>query len=133
LIVLLVIPRLVITTLYGESFAEAALALQIMSLGSIAFVLSGSNGMTLTMTGRHRDLLVCSLASLAVYIVISPPLTTRWGVAGAATAFTLQTILQNVIVTVRVKQTVGIWTLPFASLAMARSELTQLLRRLRRS
>lgn len=129
LAVMLVFPSIVLRLIYGAEFADAATALQIMSVGAAVFVLTGSNGMTLTMTGRHRSLLVCSLASLAFYAAISPPLVARWGLNGAAAAFALQTIIQNIIVTLRVKQTVGIWTVPFTSRSALRAEIQALLRR----
>jgi O-antigen/teichoic acid export membrane protein len=88
--------------------------------------------MTLTMTGRHRDLLCLSVASLLLYVVASPYLVDRFGVNGAAAAFTLQTIVLNVAVTLRAKQTVGIWTIPLTSWSAAREEASFLLRRFKR-
>jgi O-antigen/teichoic acid export membrane protein len=131
MLVLLLAPKLTLQFIYGNSFTEAATALQLVAVGSIIFVLSGSNAMTLTMTGRHRDLLVCSLASLVLYALISPPLVLRWGVTGAAAAFALQTAIMNVVVTIRVRQVVGVWTIPLASWSAARDELTRLVQRLK--
>jgi O-antigen/teichoic acid export membrane protein len=132
LLVMLAAPAAVIRLIYGEAFVGAAGALQVLSLGAIVFVIKGNSGMVLTMTGRHRDLMVCSLGSLALYIAISPPLVARWGVAGAAAAYTLQVIVQNVVVALRVKQTVGILTIPLTSWSAMREEAAFLLRQLRR-
>jgi O-antigen/teichoic acid export membrane protein len=132
LLVLLAAPATVIRLIYGEAFVGAAGALQILSLGAIVFVLKGNSGMVLTMTGRHRDLMVCSLGSLALYLAISPPLVARYGVVGAATAYTIQMIVQNVIVALRVKQTVGIATIPLTSWSAARDEAGRLWRQLKR-
>jgi O-antigen/teichoic acid export membrane protein len=132
LLVLLAAPTPIIRLVYGNAFVEAAPALQILVVGAIVFVLTGNNGMVLTMTGRHRDLLVCSFASLVLYIAISPPLVAAYGVAGAAAAFTIQTVVQNLLVTIRVKQTVGIWTFPFTSWSAARRELESLRQRAKR-
>jgi len=129
LAVIFAAPETVIRLVYGERFTEAATALQVMSVGAIVFVLSGSNAMTLTMTGRHRDLLVCSIACLLLYAAISVPLVRHYGVLGAAIALTVQTIVQNLAVTLRVRQTIGIWTIPLASWSAARTEMRQLLRR----
>ncbi len=132
LVVLMAAPATVLRLVAGEAFVGAASALQIMCVGAIIFVLTGNNGLTLVMTGRQRELMVWSVASLAFYGVIMPPLVSRYGIVGAATAFTLQTIVQNVSVTLRVKQIMGIWTVPLTSWAAAREEGVQLVQRLRR-
>ena len=95
-------------------------------------MLKGNSGMVLTMTGHHRDLMVCSLGSLALYLAISPPLIVRYGVVGAAAAYAVQMIIQNIVVGIRVKQTVGITTIPFTSWRAARDEAGRLLRQLKR-
>ena len=83
------------------------------------------------MTGRHRDLMVCSLATLGLYLAISPSLVARYGLVGAATAFSIQTAVQNIVLTLRVKQTTGLWTIPFASPLAIHTELDLVLRRLK--
>jgi O-antigen/teichoic acid export membrane protein len=128
LTVLLLMPAPIIRWTFGPDFVEAATALQIASIGCVIFVISGSNGLTLTMTGRHRDLMVCSLASLGLYLAISPFLVARYGLVGAATAFSIQTAAQNIVLSLRVKQTTGLWTIPWASPLSIRTELDQLLR-----
>jgi O-antigen/teichoic acid export membrane protein len=132
LVALMLAPTIMLRLVAGEAFVGAAPALQILCVGGIIFVLTGNNGLTLVMTGRQRELMVWSLASLAFYAVISPPLASRYGIVGAATAFTLQTIVQNVSVTLRVKQIMGIWTVPLTSWAATREEAVQLMKRLRR-
>jgi O-antigen/teichoic acid export membrane protein len=132
LVVLMAAPETMLRLVAGEAFVGAATALQIMCVGAIVFVLTGNNGLTLVMTGRQRELMVWSIASVAFYAVISPPLVARYGIVGAATAFTLQTIVQNVSVTLRVKQIMGIWTVPLTSWSAAREEAVQLAKRLRR-
>lgn len=126
LVVLELFPTPVLQVVYGERFVDAALALQIVSLGAIVFVLSGSNAMVLTMTGRHRDLLAISVVCLALYVAVSPPLVQTYGVAGAAAAFSLQVITLNVAVTLRVKQVVGIWVVPLTSWSAVRDEIKTL-------
>ncbi|MCC6494485.1 MAG: lipopolysaccharide biosynthesis protein [Pirellulales bacterium] len=130
LAVLLAAPQAVIAVTFGPAFTHAATALAIISLGCIIFVITGNNGLALTMTGRHRDLMVCSLISLGLYLAISPPLVARYGVDGAAVAFAAQTVAANVLATLRVKQKLGVWTVPYGSRAALRSEWDQLRRRL---
>jgi O-antigen/teichoic acid export membrane protein len=127
---LLIAPELVIRWTFGNAFLDAATALRIACVGCIIFVISGSNGLVLTMTGRHRDLMACSLFSLGLYLAISPLMIARYGVAGAALAFTLQIAVQNIIVTLRVKQAVGVWTIPLLSPGVVLDEAVQLRRRL---
>jgi O-antigen/teichoic acid export membrane protein len=132
LVALLAFPEAIIQLTVGAQYLDAALAVRIASLGCIVYVLSGNNGLTLTMTGRHRDLLVCSVVSLGLYLLISPTMVARYGVTGAATAFAIQMAFQNVITTLRVKQTTGMWTIPLCSPAAVREEYVRLRRGLRR-
>jgi O-antigen/teichoic acid export membrane protein len=122
LAVLLAAPALVLRFTFGAEYETAATALQFMAIGAVTFVLTGSNAMTLTMVGRHRELLVCSISGLVFYLVISPPLVARYGVSGAAAAYALQTIALNVAMTLRVRQLVGIWTIPLLSWKAVREE-----------
>jgi O-antigen/teichoic acid export membrane protein len=131
LVPLVLAPSWVIEWTFGPNFVDAAEALRITTVGCIIFVLSGSNGLTLTMTGRHRDLMVISLGSLGLYLVVSPLLIANYGIVGAAVAFTLQTSIQNILVTLRVKQLTGLWTVPICSIAVISAELGQLIRRSR--
>ena len=126
---MLLFPELIIRLTFGQAFTEASLALSIASIGCIFFVLSGSNGLTLTMTGRHRDLLVCGAIGLLVYIAISPWLVANYGVTGAAVAFTVQTIVVNALATLQVHRTIGVWTIPLLSWTTVRDEAAFLLRR----
>ncbi len=130
LAVLLAAPATVLRLSFGAEYAAAATALQLMAVGAVVFVLTGSNAMTLTMVGRHRDLLVCTFSGLILYLVISPPLVARYGVTGAAAAYAIQTIALNVAVTLRVRQLVGIWTLPLLSWAAIRDEAHLIAKRL---
>lgn len=131
LALLLVFPAAVIQWVYGPDFVASATALQITAVAAIVYVLSGSNAMTLTMTGRHRELMACSVGSLVLYCILSVPLVAAYGVTGAAIAYAIQTIVQNVVVTWRVKREIGIWTIPFCSWSAAREELVRLKRHVR--
>lgn len=132
LIAMLAFPGLVITWTFGEEFVQASNALRIASIGCMIFVISGNNGLTLTMTGRHRDLMICSIISLGLYLAISPYLIHRFGVIGAATAFTIQVCFQNILVTLWVRRVTGIWTVPMFSPSAVRDEAARLLVRLKK-
>jgi O-antigen/teichoic acid export membrane protein len=129
--ILLAFPREAIAWTFGADFVEAANALRIASIGCIIFVISGNNGLTLTMTGRHRALMICSLVSLGLYLAISPYLISHFGVTGAATAFSAQVVFQNVIVTLWVRKATGIWTVPLFSPSEVFREACQLWLRLK--
>jgi hypothetical protein len=53
------------------------------------------------------------------------------GVLGAAIALAVETIVLNVAATIRVRQTIGLWTIPLVSISAAVSELRLLSKRLR--
>ncbi|MBX3426436.1 MAG: polysaccharide biosynthesis C-terminal domain-containing protein [Pirellulales bacterium] len=131
LVGLLLAPETIIRWTFGDAYVAAGAAMQILSVGCIVFVLSGSNGLTMTMTGRQRELLVCSILSFVLYLLtLAILLRAGWGAEGAAWAFTLQMVLQNTAMTLLVKRLVGVWTIPFTSIATIRQELGMMINRL---
>jgi O-antigen/teichoic acid export membrane protein len=132
LAVLLAAPEFVIRLVFGAELVGAAPALRMIAAGAIVFVLTGNTAVALTMTGRHRDLMVVSVASLVLYCAMSPPLVARYGVWGAAAAFTLQIALQRIALTLWVKRVVGVWTIPLCSWKAMKAELAPLIQRLKR-
>jgi O-antigen/teichoic acid export membrane protein len=126
----LLFPQQLIRLTFGAEFESVAGALQIASIGAIFFVLSGSNGLTLTMTGRHRDLLLCGVAGLVVYLAVSPWLVSKYQATGAAAAFSIQSAIVNCLATFQVYRVVGVWTVPHWKCQAIRFEAKELAGRL---
>ncbi|MEO2045640.1 MAG: oligosaccharide flippase family protein, partial [Pirellulales bacterium] len=77
-------PEIIFELTYGAGFYEAVPLLRVFTLGTIVFVLTGCNGLTLVMTGHQRELMICSLAVLLVYAVSAPFVLAHCGVMGVA-------------------------------------------------
>ena len=112
---MIVLPGFVLSW-FDPTFAQFAIALQIMSVGQIVFVLAGSSGLTLRMTGFQTVAMVSSLIAMGIYLVMSPLLIIQLGVVGAAIASCIIVSLRNIASIGLVKHFVGIWTLPKLSM-----------------
>jgi len=90
---------------FGPDFREASGALRILAVSQMLNVLTGPTGLTLSMTGNERPLvvlLICGLAlQIALNLVLIPPL----GLAGAAMAALVAHMVWNIagVVVVRVR------------------------------
>ncbi|MDA8744866.1 polysaccharide biosynthesis C-terminal domain-containing protein [Rubripirellula amarantea] len=95
--------------LFGSDFRGGAGALQILAIAQFVNVCTGSVGYLLSMTGHERDLRRATLIGSVVAIVVSLILIPRLGLIGAAMATAIASILQNLLMTVSVKQRLGFW------------------------
>lgn len=111
LLVFLLLPGPVLG-LFGPAFTEAALPLQIIALGQLVNVATGSVGFLLNMTGHEALMRNIALGTnalgLLLFFVLIPPL----GVVGGALAIAFVLAAQNVIAVWYVWSRLGIWTLP---------------------
>ena len=86
-----------ITTIFGESYAPASMALGILAVGQLVNAGMGSVGALLNMTGHERDTARGMFAAFAVNIVLNLLLIPQFGIEGAATATAVAFVLWNVI------------------------------------
>jgi O-antigen/teichoic acid export membrane protein len=93
---------------YGPQFAQAQMALTILTLGQIVNVGMGSVGILLTMTGHERDCAVAIGAAAAANIGLNLLLVPEWGWVGAAVGNTISMILWNVWMAISLSRKVGI-------------------------
>lgn len=105
-----------ILKLFGQDFVGGGLALVIMAIGQFVSVATGSVIYLLSMTGHdtlsRKIVLITNSIGLLVFFV----LTESFRLEGAATAFSLMLIGQNVVGLYFVWTRLGIWTLPFGRL-----------------
>lgn len=98
--------------LFGESFLEADLLLQLMLISQVVNVLSGPSGSLLSMVGEERLMrnivVLVNLAGVVIYSFM----TISYGVTGAAMGISLMLISQNVISSIFVKKKLGFWLFP---------------------
>jgi O-antigen/teichoic acid export membrane protein len=108
--VLLAVPAMALTFIYGPDFVDGAPALQVGVIGCAIAGLTGVNSLVMIMAGRQRQLLTVSAIASVFYILTSPVMIIHWGITGAAAATTIIFGGYNVVVTVMVKSQMGIWT-----------------------
>lgn len=128
LLFFMILPEAIISLTYGPEFTGAATVLRILSVGYLVFVLSGCNGLTMTMTGRQRKLFACSLVTSLLYLAIAPFAIMEWGILGAAYVNSIIFAIQNIIVTLLVKLDLKIWTVASISPKDVKRGLQVLLR-----
>lgn len=110
----LLVPRMALAV-FGEQFSGAAVALQIIALGQMVNVATGSVGWLLIMTGHEALMRNVSLVTNAVGLVLFFALIPPLGVLGGAlaTAFTL--VAQNLAAAWYAwrRLNIRIWAIPF--------------------
>jgi O-antigen/teichoic acid export membrane protein len=110
IVLLMLFPRQLLTVVLGSAYAAAAPVLLVMSVGHIVLVLSGNPQHVLTMTGRHRLVLMVNLLS-AVVLLVAGSLGARWfGAVGLAAASAGSLIVQNGLLWALARRELGIWT-----------------------
>lgn len=110
IVLLMLFPRQLLTLVLGNAYAAAAPILIVMAVGHVVLVLSGNPQHVLTMTGRHRLVLIVNLLS-AVVLIVAGSLGARWfGAVGLAAASAGSLIVQNGLLWALTRRDLGIWT-----------------------
>jgi O-antigen/teichoic acid export membrane protein len=107
-VVLIVFGHWFLRFFYGPQFAQAQMALTILTLGQIVNVGAGSVGILLTMTGHERDCAVAIGAAAVANIGLNLLLVPEWGWVGAAVGNTISMVLWNVWMAISLSRKVGI-------------------------
>ena len=111
-VMLIVLARPLLTTIFGQDYARATHVLMVLALAQAVFVLTGPCGLTLAMTGHHRPAFLltalAAVASIGADIWAAP----RYGALGVAVASSLAVALDNVLTVLLTRRLVGVWTLP---------------------
>lgn len=119
LALIVAVPGTVLSTLFTPRYLEHANTLRLMAIGSIPFVLAGSFGLVMQLTGKQHVTMANALGNTAIYLSVAPFLIHRYGILGAAIAYMITTALRSCIGAVLVKKYVGIWTTPSVSALMS--------------
>lgn len=91
LLAALFFPEFIIVTIFGPAFAVAATPLAIMAIGQLLNVMRGPIGAIIIMSGNERVQLLITFASFAILLGCSLTLIPRFGLNGAAIAYTAAT------------------------------------------
>jgi O-antigen/teichoic acid export membrane protein len=108
--ILVLFPGPVLTFVLGSAYASAAPTLVVMAIGHVILVLSGNPQHVLSMTGRHRAVLVVNVLSAAVLIVLGAMGAEFFGEIGLAAAAATSVALQNGLLWAVARRELGIWT-----------------------
>jgi O-antigen/teichoic acid export membrane protein len=103
-----VFPVTVLQFFFGVPYGEAALPLQVLSCAFMAHAITGLNGLTLTVMGNTRFVMVTSLMGAGSNVVLNYVLIPPFGTAGAALAFLCSVILVNMAGSVKLYGMSGI-------------------------
>jgi O-antigen/teichoic acid export membrane protein len=98
---------------YGPNFVAARIPLVFLSLGQIAHVAGGLNGLLLVMMGETEEAVKVVGISAAVNVGLSFVLASRWGMNGAGCANMISLVVWNVLATVALERKTGIHTTVF--------------------
>lgn len=91
LLAAMIVPELIIVTIFGPKFAVAATPLAIMAFGQLLNVMRGPIGAIIIMSGNERVQLIITFASFAILLACSLTLIPRLGLNGAAIAYSAAT------------------------------------------
>lgn len=90
-------PELSLRLILGPSFAAGARTLQILVVGQLIYVLTGSCGLLLTQQGWRRTALGINLASLLGLLIAAPIFGDSHGASGLATVQTAVLAMNNLL------------------------------------
>jgi O-antigen/teichoic acid export membrane protein len=96
-----------ILSIYGDSFSQAAFALQILAVAQFANALTGPSGFMLAMTGHERELRNIAVFYATLGSALIAALGASGGLSEVAAGLSLVMILQNVTAFVIVRQKLG--------------------------
>ena len=99
----------ILDALYGAEYRTAAVSLVILSCGQFVNVATGAAGSVLTMSGHPKRWLAITASAVAVNLGLNLILIPRAGIAGAAMATSLASLLLFSAALWQVRANVGIW------------------------
>jgi len=103
-LLLFLFPETILSFLFGAGYAEAAVALRILSLGFVFLAFLGANGMTLLAMGKTRLLMWVSLLAAGLNIILNIVLIPQWSITGAAIASLVSHFASNIFCSVKLYQ-----------------------------
>ncbi|ACJ17192.1 Polysaccharide biosynthesis related protein [Thermococcus onnurineus NA1] len=94
---MLLFPETIISSLFGNRYVPAALALQILSLGFMFHTFLGLNGLSLIVIGDTNANLISNIFAAVFNIVLNIILIPVYGLDGAALATTISYFIVNIL------------------------------------
>jgi O-antigen/teichoic acid export membrane protein len=100
----------ILALLYTEPYRAGATILAVLSVGKMVNVLTGSCGVTMTMTGHQTVLLRITAVSTTLTLGAALLAVGRYGALGVAAAVSLGTVVQNLAMWLLTRRVTGMWT-----------------------
>ncbi|MBI4394399.1 MAG: oligosaccharide flippase family protein [Euryarchaeota archaeon] len=100
----------ILSLIYGDFYAQAALILVVLAAGDALNACGGSAGMALLMTGRQRSVMFIMAATAILGVVGSVAGVTYFGTLGVAVATSLAVVFQKALLVRAARREVGVWT-----------------------
>lgn len=111
-LVFIACPKWTIDVFFNAEYLVGARCLQILSVGNIAAVASGSCGLLLMMSGNQRYAMLSGTIAAIVFVTLAPGLTSVFGMAGMALGVAVSTIVRSIASATFARNRVGIWSVP---------------------
>lgn len=109
----IVVPGLLLETLFGPEYAAAALPLQALALAQAVNVASGLCGVVLSMTGHERAMLVTALAGAGATAALAYVGGQLDGIDGLAVGSAVSTATMFAALWLLARVRAGVWTHPW--------------------
>ncbi len=103
-VILIIIFRIPILSLFGEEFIAGEMVLIIISLGMLFNAMSGSVGQILNMTSYQKQFRNFTIISAVINVVLNYFLINKYGIEGAAIASLTSNLMINIMCLIFVKQ-----------------------------
>ena len=100
----------VLALVYGDFFKGGQTILIILGIGQLINVWAGSCGIVLMMTGKQKLMMTITTVCAGITVIAELLFALRFGPIGVASAAALGVTIQNVIMLIIVKKSLGIWT-----------------------
>lgn len=97
---------------FGPDFALAAVLLQIITLGQVVSIATGSANMLMVSTGNEDALKFTYYTGAAIAVIVCACLIPVYGVLGGAVATAMAIAIQNIATVTMVRKRLGMTVLP---------------------
>lgn len=104
----------VVNLAFGQEYGSLGAVLSILLAGRILSVLGGPTSQVLMMTGRQNAASLISLVEVVPLVLLGLALGAAYGAQGGAWAFTATVLLSNILMTVYIRVSLGVFVFPWA-------------------
>jgi O-antigen/teichoic acid export membrane protein len=101
-------PELSITLAFGSKYADGALALQVLAVGSLTHAIMGPNSNALIALGKTNRIMYYNIVAAMLNIIMNLLLIPRYGITGAAVATFMSYMLVNLLYSGDLYRTYGV-------------------------